>query len=566
MGSKMKVVCEHCSAEHQLDETEMTGRGVRITCPACSHVFVVYQEDVQLEGSITERTGPDSTNGLEIDFEIELDENGEFSMDLDDMLSSIVSEVDTDTGDGALNVDMSDASDSAPNDNDVAQKKQDDEEHGGDTESFFNKISMTQPTTPVDEVQVSAEVLSNGDTPNSSDASQSTTDVDNGESTPITQEQVNALDVHALNFASVGIKSWKVKKSIGLMFEYSDFKTFQKSLQDGRISSADQLSPDGKTWVSMADISNYEQYFCRTYLEFESKGFVEEVKAVKEKVIQHVGGTNELASALAAAQAEVEQANSPSSTSRNMSRKQSRPSRSKKRPTSTNKTPEKSSGGLLLNLLVGIAVLGGGFFFFSGSDEPTEVPQQQVNTQAKQQGQPNKNEVDDASLRALREELQASAAKIQAEQEPEPEPSTEEEPQLIAKVPEEILAQQRAMATGQNTLVVKKPTADPAVEGQKALRSQQWQKAIEQFQLAYKKTQNPEFLSSIGFAQFKSGQFGQAKKSLQSAIKKGSVSANKWLGYLLREEGDIAGSNQYLNQYLQTNPVDATEVKRRMME
>ena len=39
----MQVACDHCGAEYDLDKSEITGRGVRITCPSCSHVFVVYQ-------------------------------------------------------------------------------------------------------------------------------------------------------------------------------------------------------------------------------------------------------------------------------------------------------------------------------------------------------------------------------------------------------------------------------------------------------------------------------------------------------------------------------------------
>ena len=32
----MQVACDHCGAEYDLDESEITGRGVRITCPTCS--------------------------------------------------------------------------------------------------------------------------------------------------------------------------------------------------------------------------------------------------------------------------------------------------------------------------------------------------------------------------------------------------------------------------------------------------------------------------------------------------------------------------------------------------
>ncbi len=38
----MIVTCERCSARYKLDDSKIKGRGARITCPKCQHVFVVY--------------------------------------------------------------------------------------------------------------------------------------------------------------------------------------------------------------------------------------------------------------------------------------------------------------------------------------------------------------------------------------------------------------------------------------------------------------------------------------------------------------------------------------------
>jgi predicted Zn finger-like uncharacterized protein len=43
-GPSMIVTCENCSARYKLDESNIAGRGARITCPRCRHVFVVYKE------------------------------------------------------------------------------------------------------------------------------------------------------------------------------------------------------------------------------------------------------------------------------------------------------------------------------------------------------------------------------------------------------------------------------------------------------------------------------------------------------------------------------------------
>ncbi len=38
----MIVTCPSCSARYKLDDAKITGRGARITCPRCRHVFVVF--------------------------------------------------------------------------------------------------------------------------------------------------------------------------------------------------------------------------------------------------------------------------------------------------------------------------------------------------------------------------------------------------------------------------------------------------------------------------------------------------------------------------------------------
>ena len=40
----MIVTCDHCGARYKLDESRISGRGAKITCPRCKHVFVVYRE------------------------------------------------------------------------------------------------------------------------------------------------------------------------------------------------------------------------------------------------------------------------------------------------------------------------------------------------------------------------------------------------------------------------------------------------------------------------------------------------------------------------------------------
>jgi len=41
---QMIVTCDHCGTRYKLDEAKIPGRGARVTCPSCKHVFVVYRK------------------------------------------------------------------------------------------------------------------------------------------------------------------------------------------------------------------------------------------------------------------------------------------------------------------------------------------------------------------------------------------------------------------------------------------------------------------------------------------------------------------------------------------
>jgi len=73
-------------------------------------------------------------------------------------------------------------------------------------------------------------------------------------------------DVHALDFKSVGISTWKVKTGIGLVYDFSDYKTLRKYLKEGRVSTSDSLSPDGDSWVEIGDIEDLEAHFINVFV------------------------------------------------------------------------------------------------------------------------------------------------------------------------------------------------------------------------------------------------------------------------------------------------------------
>lgn len=46
----LKVQCEKCKTRYKLDETRIQGKGAKITCPKCRHIFVVMKDALQAGG------------------------------------------------------------------------------------------------------------------------------------------------------------------------------------------------------------------------------------------------------------------------------------------------------------------------------------------------------------------------------------------------------------------------------------------------------------------------------------------------------------------------------------
>lgn len=577
----MQVACEHCGSEYTMDENSITGRGVRITCPNCSHVFTVYK--VQLSPQSTSQQADEMT----IDIGMDLDEliDDEMDIDLDSLLSSF---------------DETNTKQSTPNTHPVRATM---EKTTDISKEIENSVSVGISSSSVSQDMVDEDIdieidldldLDLGDsvapTPKQVDVvaekpasvpSVSTvstpieTAIDNqeelgveiGDEPPqITEERVDALDASSLNFQEVGIKKWQVKNAIGIVFDFSDYKTFAKSFKDGRIGDNDGLSHNGVDWVPIKKIDNLEKYFCRVYLEYSySKTKVEEApKVVKERVIQKIGGMNDLASVLAEAQAEVEQTEKHNSKIQQKQRKNTNNSNKKKpeqkgAPSTVTNTPApQGNSSLLINVLVALVVLGGGWYFFSGSKETPPVQDTKPVTT-----QPTANADEMENIRkSLQEEIKSTANQLQ---EDNPQPETQEEPQetqYIVKIPDEVLRQQ-AEKNGEPTAKVAK--VDYAADGNKALQQQKWKEAEVAFKKAYDDKKDPAYLERQGFALYKMGKGSDAKKILRDATGKGVVVANKWLGYIAHEEGDESGANKYWTAYLQSNPSDASMI-RKMME
>jgi tetratricopeptide (TPR) repeat protein len=96
--------------------------------------------------------------------------------------------------------------------------------------------------------------------------SETVSDVSAPAAEPQLPQMDRPTDVHGLDFKSVGIATWKVKTSIGLVYDFSDFKTLRKYLQEGRVSQTDALSHDGSHWTPIGEVKDLETHFIDVFV------------------------------------------------------------------------------------------------------------------------------------------------------------------------------------------------------------------------------------------------------------------------------------------------------------
>ena len=121
-------------------------------------------------------------------------------------------------------------------------------------------------------------------------------------------------------------------------------------------------------------------------------------------------------------------------------------------------------------------------------------------------------------------------------------------------------------ATGKSTVVSTTPQTNQgyASKGRQAIQQKRWNEAVSFYQKAYKENPLSQYKEMWGYSLYRAGKSAMAKPILKQALKEGSLGANKWLGFIIREDGDVAGSNQYFAAYLASNPSDAEQIKQEM--
>ncbi len=508
----MIVTCDHCGARYKLDDSKISGRGAKITCPRCRHVFVVYKDQGAPEGLAAPPAAASAT---------------------------------------------------------------------------------VAPPTPAAAPAPPA-----------------------------------ALDVHALDFRKVGIQSWKVKVKIGLVYDFSDYKTLSKYISDGRVTSSDLLSHNGTDWSAIGEIPNLKQHFVDVYVQAEA-----DLKAEADQAAETVtdfddddGPTNiigmdDLAGTLGAERAstaggftapaqigdsqneQIEELFKTGAAAEDAAprfvdpfeqRKKSRERKSRSparpdagaaprpqaRPEAAAKPTESGGGGgtgkVLAVAAVALLLLGGGYWWMSNQDAGTGAT---ANTGVRTTPKPP----------PPKPPSEPAAGSIVPEDAGDEVPADdnwglEEEPQLIPVVPAEFRNGKTPTASSgappPSPRDAARPTqpnngggveystmsaADHAQAGWAAYRRGDYSGAVNAFRQAVSmQPGNAEYNGKLGAAMLRSGDAAGARGHLQQAASSGYAPAHDFLGDLTAEQGDSAGAVGHYQAYLTTGPGDASRVQQKI--
>ena len=542
----MVVTCEHCGARYRLDPSRIEGRGVRITCPTCRHVFVVYQ----------------------------------------------------DSADAAVKTEA---------------------------------VVEDRPT-----------------------------------------------DVHSLDFKSVGIATWKVKTGIGLVYDFSDYKTLRKYLKEGRVSTDDALSHDGESWNTIGDISDLEAHFIDAYVaaregtkqaakaEVEAEAaeieamdadavasdLLDKLTTAEEPAVEADSGeaqpvapepedsaddiADQLLAAVEAAASddeggiELDMDSLLEQASASLGQDQAPPSarrgaeqkavdsvaktgkddhnphqfvdpfealKASRQQRTTSRTRRKSKKAVAAELeakskqkkqLILVALLGCAAAAYWGIDRtpdtgpsPQQIQAEKKKRDSAAQEEAIKKRAEEARAR-MQENLNKALKDVKVE---EIDAFTVEEDQLIVKVPEQFrkgasgelpkrlppefdAAPGGREPAGESDVTQRDMSpADHAAMGESAIRSKNWASAVKAFKAAVDgQAENGRYRARYGYALYKSGDLGEGEAQLRQAVSMGAVSAHKYLGHMAREQGDVSGANNHYQAYLRSGPADAKAIEIMMSQ
>jgi predicted Zn finger-like uncharacterized protein len=527
------VSCESCKSRYKLDDSKVSGRGAKITCPKCKHVFVVYS-------NAPEAAAPAATSpNLAAPPNPDEDEPTRIGMSVGARATGgPVSAVQF--GGGGVGIPMS-----PPISNSRANPTL--------------AIPLPDPAAP------STHVVGHGLAPPPPPPSAVST---------ILPGDANGRAA-GLDFRKVGVTTWKVKVRIGLIYDFSDIKTLRKYITDGRVTAADVISYDGKNWKPIGEIPDLDTFFLDTYERLlRERGVLPPPEARTGEVrTPEANGVDPRQM-----EPEPNQFRDPFDDLKSRQR-----DRLSKRPAvSTGAAPRQESRGGLFPILVVLllaAAAAGGVYVMNQRPKVVATPTAPPKAEAAKPGRDQE-----------REKLRASIEKqfVPVAADPETDPGEALPPDPVATdpgvkvLPDGRIVRPRDPVGGSNGSSRSTTTStssqssirttdasstDYEAIGDASARAKDWKGAAKGYQDAVNLDPgNARLLQKLGEAQYRSGQLDAAQATLRAAADKGQKAALKLLGNIAREQGDVSEANAMYQQYLASNPKDASDVEKILRE
>ena len=87
-----------------------------------------------------------------------------------------------------------------------------------------------------------------------------------------------------LDWRAVGLTSFKVKVSFGLVYDFSDVTTLKKYISDKKVQNTDSVSMDGKVWLLLGELGDLDTWFIDKWVELKTQRLDDEEAAPSPSV------------------------------------------------------------------------------------------------------------------------------------------------------------------------------------------------------------------------------------------------------------------------------------------
>ena len=385
-------------------------------------------------------------------------------------------------------------------------------------------------------------------------------------SSPVSPRQTEPTTIKSadsLNFRLVGIKTWKVKVKIGLVYDFSDIKTLHKYIKDGRVTNEDTISHNGKEWTTIGDIPDLEAHFIKVYLEAEKSappakntsplisGNNNEESSLTSEIMDQI--TQESLNAVESAPATGPEFVDPFAElkSKQKSRLKQRDGiRSMHKEAANSDSSAKTKKAVLVLMLAALAL-----YIILPKGDPETTPTV-VAAEATAENNAVAPEVVEDSRTALDAAINQRLQDIQAEAEAEEEAEEPQEEVRIYVQPTAPSQQQGSPIANQQNESPRQAAAptgqlisrgSPATRARDAYLNQDWSAARDAYTQAFNTTRDPRMILGIGKSLFRLGNFRGAEEKLLAADQAGAMDQEglRFLAQIYIDRGDPMGANTY---------------------